>query len=101
MHVECYKNPVFVAIYILKKPNASFFFFKYAQKIGEILSNETEEEKTTQPSICSFTKPWGKRLVFPLLGSLDCTSENRACRERQYFNIKINTNNLKAADQHH
>lgn len=33
------------------------FFFKYAQKIGEILSNETEEEKTTQPSICSFTKP--------------------------------------------
>lgn len=86
MCVNCYKNPVFVAIYTLEKPNASLFSLQICTKDqGEILSNETEEEKTTQPSICSFTKSWGKRLVFWLLGS---------------FNIKINTNNSKAADQH-
>lgn len=101
MHVNCYQNPVFVAIYTLIKAKCKFLVSSNTHKrSGEILSNETEAEKTTQPSICSFTKTWRKRLVFPPLESLDCTTENRACGERQFFNMKINTNSLKAVDQH-
>lgn len=76
----------------IKKAKCKFLFSSNMyRRPGEILSNETEKEKTTQPSICSFTKPWGKRLVFLLLGFLDCSNDNGACGERQFFNIKINT----------